>query len=100
MIKRITELGIDFDEKSKTSIRDIFDFIYDIRYPVYHEGIIRAKRKEDKRNPFYELSQNFTRHYLGKVDGDFAYGFSIYSNIRTMNILFEFIKENIEELYK
>ncbi len=100
MIKELRSLGIDFDAKTKTSLRDIFDFIYEKRYPVYYSEILKAKKQEEEKNPFYQLSLNFTNHFLGKKESKFAYEFSIYTNIRTMNILFDFIKKNIEDLYE
>jgi len=99
MIQELRSLGIDFDEKTKTSLRDIFDFIYEKRYPVYYSGILKAKKQEEEKNPFYQLSLSFTHHFLGTPESKFAYEFSIYTNIRTMNILFDFIKKNIEDLY-
>lgn len=99
MIQKLRSLGIDFDEKTKTSLRDIFDFIYEKRYPVYYSGILNARKQEDEKNPFYQLSLSFTHHFLGTQESKFAYEFSIYTNIRTMNILFDFIKKNIEDLY-
>lgn len=100
MIKELSSLGIDFDEKTKTTLRDIFDFIYEKRYPVYYSEILKAKMQEEEKNPFYQLSLNFTDHFLGRQESKFAYEFSIYTNIRTMNILFDFIKKNIEDLYE
>jgi len=100
MIKEFRTLGIDFDSKTKTSLRDIFDFIYEKRYPVYYSEILKAKKQEEEKNPFYQLSLNFTNHFLGMQESKFAYEFSIYTNIRTMNILFDFIKKNIEDLYE
>ena len=100
MIQKLHSLGIEFDEKTKTSLRDIFDFIYEKRYTVYYSGILKAKKQEEEKNPFYQLSLSFTHHFLGKQETKFAYEFSIYTNIRTMNILFEFIKNNIEDLYQ
>jgi len=100
MIQNLKSLGIDFDEKTKTSLIDIFDFIYEKRYPVYYSGILKAKKQEEEKNPFYQLSLDFASHFCGKKESNFAYEFSIYINIRTMNILFEFIKNNVEDLYQ
>jgi len=99
MIHQLNTLGIDFDEKTKTTLRDIFDFIYEKRYPIYYEGILKAKKQEEEKNPFYQISSDFTYHFLGRKESLFAYEFSIYTNIRTMNILFEFLSNNIEDLY-
>jgi hypothetical protein len=100
IIQKLRTLGIDFDEKTKTSLIDIFDFIYDKRHPVYYSGILKAKKQGEVQNPFYQLSLSFTHHFLGKQESKFAYEFSIYTNIRTMNILFDFISKNIEDLYE
>lgn len=100
MIQKLHSLGIEFDENTKTSLRDIFDFIYEKRYPDYYSGILEAKKQEEEKNPFYQLSSDFAYHYLGRRESHFAYEFSIYTNIRTMNILFDFIKKNIEDLYE
>lgn len=81
-------------------MKDIFDFIYEKRYPVYYSEILKAKKQEEEKNPFYQLALDFALHFLGNKESSFAYEFSIYTNIRTMNILYEFIKNNIEELYQ
>jgi len=100
VINSLNSLNIDFTENTKTTIRDIFDFIYDLRYPVYQKEILNAKRQMDSKNPFYELSLYFTNHLFGKKESKFAYDFSIYTNIRTMNIIYKYIKDNIEDLYE